>query len=435
METNFSQNQLKDQDNKSSEKILRKCVHCGFCNATCPTYQLLGDELDGPRGRIYLIKDMLENNKPANEKIVKHIDRCLSCYACMTTCPSGVNYMHLIDHGRKHIEKTYKRPLGDRIIRSFLSATLSKSINFRIIAFLTQFLKPFQFFFPKKIREMIRLMPTKFPRKKLPNLKIYYSSNKKKPVARVALLTGCVQKVISPQINEATIRVLNRHNIEVVVPKNIYCCGSLNHHLGKDNLANKDFKNNISTWYEEYLNNGLDAIISNTSGCGTTLKDYGFIFRSDKDLKKKAKKISELTKDITEYLDENVKLNFVERAKNVKEYKIAYHSACSMQHGQKVHNEPINLIKKTGNQIYEIPDGHICCGSAGTYNLLQEGIAKKLLKNKIQNIKKVNPEIICTGNIGCITQIAQSTNIPILHTIEIIDWYTGGPKPEILKKL
>jgi len=434
METNFSQEQLKDDDNNSSEKIFRKCVHCGFCNATCPTYLLLGDELDGPRGRIYLIKDMLENNKPANEKIVKHIDRCLSCYSCMTTCPSGVNYMHLIDHGRNHIEKTYKRPFKDRLIRNFLSITLSKSINFRVIAILTRFIKPFSFFFPKKLKEMINFMPGKFPKKTLPKMKVYSAHKRKKPVARVALLTGCVQKVISPQINEATIRLLNRHGIEVVVSKGIDCCGSLNHHLGKSDLANQTFKKNISIWYDEYLKNGLDAIISNTSGCGTTLKDYGFIFRSD-NLKKEAKKISELTKDISEYLEENVKLNFIKDNKNTKEYKIAYHSACSMQHGQKIHDLPINLIKKTGNQVFNIPDGHLCCGSAGTYNLLQSDIAKKLLENKISNIEKIKPQFITTGNIGCITQIANGTKIPILHTVEIIDWYTGGPKPEVLRKL
>jgi len=435
METKFSEKQLKDQDNKSSEKILRKCVHCGFCNATCPTYKLLGDELDGPRGRIYLIKDMLENNKPANDKIVKHIDRCLSCYSCMTTCPSGVNYMHLIDHGRSHIEKTYKRPFKDRFMRNFLSIVLSNSFNFKLIAILTLFLKPIRFLFPKKINEMISIMPIKFPKKTLSTMRVYSAQKKKKPVARVVLLTGCVQKVISPQINEATIRLLNRHDIEVVVPKNINCCGSLNHHLGKSNLANLTFRNNISIWYDEYIKNGLDAIISNTSGCGTMLKDYGFIFRSNKDFKKKAKKISDLTKDITEYLDENVKLNFITKSKSEKKYRIAYHSACSMQHGQKIHKQPINLIKKTGNEVFDIPEGHLCCGSAGTYSLLQNDIAKELLKNKISNIEKIEPEIISTGNIGCITQIAQGTKIPILHTIEIIDWYTGGPKPEVLRKL
>ena len=435
METHFSKEQLKDKDNSSSEKILRKCVHCGFCNATCPTYNLLGDELDGPRGRIYLIKDMLENNKPANDKIVKHIDRCLSCYSCMTTCPSNVNYMHLIDHGRNHIEKTYTRPLSDRFIRNFLSQVMPHPLRFRIIGILTLLVKPINFIFPKKLREMIKLMPINFPKKNLPKMKVYPAEKRKKPVARVALLTGCVQQVISPQINEATIRLLNRHGVEVVVPKGIDCCGSLNHHLGKSDLAKKTFKKNILIWYDEYLNNGLDAIISNTSGCGTTLKDYGFIFRSDDDLKKKAKKISELTKDISEYLDDNIKLNFIKNKESNKGYRIAYHSACSMQHGQKIHNVPINLIKKTGNKVFDVPEGHICCGSAGTYNLLQTDIAKKLLKNKISNINKINPQFIATGNIGCITQIANGTKIPILHTVEVIDWYTGGPKPKILRYL
>jgi len=435
MQTNFLEKQLLNKDNKSSEKILRKCVHCGFCNATCPTYNLLGDELDGPRGRIYLIKDMIEKNKPANQNIVKHIDRCLSCYSCMTTCPSGVNYMHLIDHGRNHIEKTYKRPFKERLVRNFLSWAIPNATNFKFVAILTFLSKPLHIFFPKQIKEMINFMPKKFPKKTLPKMEVYYAKNKKKPFARVALLAGCVQKVISPQINEATIRLLNRHGIEVVVPKSIGCCGSLNHHLGKEQLAKESFKHNIKVWYDEYLNNGLDAIISNTSGCGTTLKDYGFIFRADKELKKKAKKISQLTKDISEYLNENVKLNFIKNEEVQKKYKIAYHSACSMQHGQKIHKEPIDLIKKTGNDVIEIPEGHICCGSAGTYNLLQTDIAKNLLLGKIKNIEKIKPEIISTGNVGCITQIASGTKIPILHTVEIIDWYTGGPKPEILRNL
>ncbi len=219
--------------------------------------------------------------------------------------------MHLIDHGRMHIEKTYKRPFVDRFIRNLLSKIIPYPLRFKFIGTLTLFIKPISFIFPKKIREMIKLMPLNFPKKNLPKMKIYLAEKRKKPVARVALLVGCVQQVISPQINEATIRLLNRHNIEVVVPKGIGCCGSLDHHLGKNDLAKEIFKKNILIWYEEYLKNGLDAIISNTSGCGTTLKDYGFIFRWDDDLKKKAKKISELTKDIKEYLDENVKLNFI----------------------------------------------------------------------------------------------------------------------------
>ena len=431
MQTSFTEEQLKNKENKSSEEILRKCVHCGMCNATCPTYEINGNELDGPRGRIYLIKDMLENNKPANKKIAKHIDSCLSCYACMTTCPSGVNYMHLIDHGRNHVETTYKRPIFDRLMRTLLSITLPNPKIFKLLLWIVKIIKPFSFLLPKFLKNSLILMPNKIPSKKIKNQKIY-SVTETKTVARVALLIGCVQRVISPEINESTIRLLNRHGVEVVVLPKIDCCGSLNHHLGKAKLAHDSFVKNINLWHEEYLENGLDAIISNTSGCGTTLKDYGFIFRNDKVLKKKAKKISELTKDISEYLDENLKLKFLD---NKGKYKIAYHSACSMQHGQKVHDQPINLIKKTGNEVLNIPEGHICCGSAGTYNILQQEMAGKLLKNKVTNIEKISPDFISTGNIGCITQIASGTTIPILHTVEVIDWLTGGPKPNKLKNL
>jgi glycolate oxidase iron-sulfur subunit len=430
MQTSFTEKQLKNKDNKSSEEILRKCVHCGMCNATCPTYEVLGDELDGPRGRIYLIKDMLENNKPANKKITKHIDRCLSCYACMTTCPSGVNYMHLIDHGRNHVEETYKRPFFDRLMRSLLSFTLPNPRIFLILAVITKIIKPFSFILPKFLKNSLSLMPDKIPSRKIKEQKVYTASGK--TIARVALLIGCVQRVISPEINDSTIRLLNRHGVEVVVLPKIDCCGSLNHHLGKKESAHKAFVKNINLWHDEYLKNGLDAIISNTSGCGTTLKDYGFIFRNDKELKKKAKKISDLTKDITEFLDKNLKLEFNNQS---EKYKIAYHSACSMQHGQKVHEQPINLIKKSGNKVLNIPDGHVCCGSAGTYNILQQEIAKTLLNKKIKNIQSLSPDFISTGNIGCMTQISSGTNIPIVHTVEVIDWLTGGPKPDKLKNL
>ena len=433
MQTSFTDNQLNDKENSSSEKIIRKCVHCGMCNATCPTYLINGDELDGPRGRIYLIKDMLENNKPANAKVAKHIDRCLSCYACMTTCPSGVNYMHLIDHGRNHVEETFKRPLIERMLRSILSFVLPNAKIFRIVAHLSKPIKLISFILPSFFRNSLKLMPLSLPNSKYKDKKNYLPE-KGKPIARVALLTGCVQRVISPEINDATIRLLNRHQVEVIVLKEISCCGSLNHHLGKKELAHKSFVNNINFWHKEYLDNGLDAIISNTSGCGTTLKDYHHIFRNDKEMKKKAKKISELTMDITEFLDESLDLNFKE-VENNRKFKIAYHSACSMQHGQKVHNQPINLIKKTGNEVLDIPEGHLCCGSAGTYNILQQKLAKKLLEQKVKNIKSTSPDIISTGNIGCITQIETGTSIPILHTVELLDWFTGGPKPEKLKSL
>ena len=432
MQTNFTKKQLQDSNISSADGILRKCVHCGFCNATCPTYQIVGDELDGPRGRIYLIKDMLENDKPANEKITKHIDRCLSCYACMTTCPSGVNYMHLVDHARNHIEKTFVRPFFDRFIRNLLSKILPSPTLFRMAGYSARLFYPFRFLFPKKIKNMMKYMPNSFPASRQENKEIY--SPVGKTYARVALLTGCVQRVISPQINDATIDILNRHGVEVIVPKKVDCCGSLNHHLGKEELAHKSFTNNINLWFKWYEEKNLDAILVTTSGCGTTLKDYGYILRDhpDKELRRKAKMVSSLAKDVTEYLGKNIKLNYV---KKDKKFTIAYHSACSMQHGQKIHNQPMDLLKKTGNEIVEIPDGHLCCGSAGTYNLLQDEMAAELLKRKVSNIDKVKPDFISTGNIGCMTQISSGTKIPIVHTIEILNWYTGGEKPTAINLL
>jgi glycolate oxidase iron-sulfur subunit len=432
MQTNFTKKQLQDSNITSADGILRKCVHCGFCNATCPTYQIVGDELDGPRGRIYLIKDMLENDKPANEKIAKHIDRCLSCYSCMTTCPSGVNYMHLVDHARNHIEKTFVRPFFDRFIRSLLSKILPSPTLFRMAGYSARLFYPFRFLFPKKIKNILKYMPNSFPKSKQENKEIY--STVGKTYARVALLTGCVQRVISPQINDATIEILNRHGVEVIVPKQVDCCGSLNHHLGKEKLAHKSFINNINSWFKWYEEKSLDAILVTTSGCGTTLKDYGYIFRDhpDKELRKKAKIVSSLAKDVTEYLGKNIKLNYINQK---KKFKIAYHSACSMQHGQKIHKQPMDLLKKTGNEIVEIPDGHLCCGSAGTYNLLQDEMASELLKRKVSNIDKVKPDFISTGNIGCMTQISSGTKIPIVHTIEVLNWYTGGNKPTAINLL
>jgi glycolate oxidase iron-sulfur subunit len=426
MQTNFTKKQLQNPEVKNTEGILRKCVHCGMCNATCPTFQVLGDELDGPRGRIYLIKDMIENNKAPTEKVVKHIDRCLSCYACMTTCPSGVNYMHIIDHGRNHIERNYKRPWFDRNLRNILSYILPRANVFLTMGLLVKLIKPLAFLLPAKLKDMVSLMPTAFPKPQHKVKKVY--SPEGKVYARVILLTGCVQKIISPQINDSTINILNRHGVEVHVAQELSCCGSLNHHLGKEKLAHKSFVQNINAWSEICSKQPIDAILVNTSGCGTTLKDYGFIFKDhpDKELRRKAKQISELAKDITEYLGKNIKLNFVPQE---KKYKIAYHSACSMQHGQKVHAQPMNLLKQSGNDILEVPDGHLCCGSAGTYNLLQGTMAKELLKRKVENINKIEPDFISAGNIGCITQIATGTQTPIVHTVELLDWFTGGNKP------
>ncbi|MEO1200981.1 MAG: glycolate oxidase subunit GlcF, partial [Pseudomonadota bacterium] len=308
MQTNFTAEQLADPDVAESEKILRTCVHCGFCTATCPTYLLLGDELDSPRGRIYLIKDMLENGKPANEQVVKHIDRCLSCLSCMTTCPSGVHYMHLVDHARAHIEQTYERSWWDRTVRQVLNMILPYPNRFRL-ALLGAFLgKPFKPLFSAipgmgRIAAMLDLAPSRLPtRSAMEGPQMFPAEDERK--RRVALLSGCAQTVLDPEINEATIRLLTRHGVEVILPKGEGCCGALTHHMGKTEESHSFVKRNVDAWTAEIEGEGLDAIIITASGCGTTVKDYGFMLREDSAYAEKAARVSALTKDITEFLED-----------------------------------------------------------------------------------------------------------------------------------
>jgi glycolate oxidase iron-sulfur subunit len=425
MQTNFTETQLADPDIRESEKILRTCVHCGFCTATCPTYALLGDELDSPRGRIYLIKDMLENDRPASEDVVKHIDRCLSCLSCMTTCPSGVNYMHLVDHARHHIERTYRRPWPDRILRGMLGQVLPRPELFRAVLGMARMGRPLAAWLPGKLRAMLALAPAHLPRVS-PTARPQVFASVGPRVRRVALLTGCAQQVLAPQINEATIRLLTRHGCEVVVAKGSGCCGALTHHLGQ---SGQDYaRANILAWSREIAYGGLDAIVINASGCGTTVKDYGFMFRNDPALTEQAHGVSALTRDITELMSEIG----LQAPVHPTGKRVAYHSACSLQHGQRVRNEPKQLLQQAGFTVLDVPEGHLCCGSAGTYNLLQPEIAARLLERKVTNIETTAPDVIAAGNIGCITQIASGTALPAVHTAELLDWATGGPKPRAL---
>jgi glycolate oxidase iron-sulfur subunit len=434
MQTSFTLAQLADPQTYASEKILRACVHCGFCTATCPTYVLLGDELDSPRGRIYLIKEMLEADAPATPEVVKHIDRCLSCLACMTTCPSGVNYMHLVDHAREHIEKTYKRPLLDRALRAILARVLTDPALFRLAAAAGQIVKPvasvFEAFGLRRMAAMLRLAPR---HKLAPPIehtgKLHSAEGQKR--GRVALLSGCINPVLAPSTNEAAIRMLNRNGIEVVVAKGEACCGSLEHHMGRKADALAKARNNIDAWTAEIESGGLDAILITVSGCGTTIKDYGFLLRTDPLYAAKAARVSALAKDVTEYLA-TLKLESAQAPANLT---VAYHSACSLQHGQKVAREPKELLSRFGFLVKDVPEGHLCCGSAGTYNILQPAIAAKLRDRKVANIERLSPDVIAAGNIGCITQIATGTGIPVVHTIELLDWASGGPVPEPLKNL
>ncbi|MFA6264742.1 MAG: glycolate oxidase subunit GlcF [Pseudolabrys sp.] len=433
MQTTFSLTQLLDPQVAESEKILRACVHCGFCTATCPTYVLLGDELDSPRGRIYLIKEMLENDRPATRDVVKHIDRCLSCLSCMTTCPSGVHYMHLVDHARDHIEKTYKRPVADRALRAMLSHVLTNQSLFRLAVVAGKVARPFAAVFAalglSRIAAMVRLTPTTSPAPPSDRArKVYPAAGVRR--GRVALLGGCINPVLSPSTNEATIRLLNRHGIEVAIAEGEGCCGSLTHHMGREEQAFAQARGTIDAWTREFEREPLDAILVTVSGCGTTIKDYGFMFRNDPAYAEKAARVSALAKDVSEYLA-TLELSNT----SPQTLKVAYHAACSLQHGQKIVHAPKDLLSKLGFVVKDIAEGHLCCGSAGTYNILQPALANGLRDRKVANIEKLQPDVIAAGNIGCMTQIASGTSIPVVHTVELIDWATGGPMPEPLARL
>lgn len=435
MKTEFSLAQLADPDIAEADKILRACVHCGFCTATCPTYVLLGDELDSPRGRIYLIKEMLEKNRPPTAEVVKHIDRCLSCLSCMTTCPSGVNYMHLVDQARARIEKGYRRPLGERLLRTALAWILPRPGLLRAGMILGRFGRPLAALLPtpkaetatptllRRIKALLALSPASLPAPGPAGGSVFAASGKKR--GRVALLQGCAQQVLAPRINQAAINLLTRHGIEVVLVKDEQCCGALTHHLGRDDDALARARANIGVWLREAEQNGLDAILVTTSGCGTVIKDYGYMLREDRDFAGPAARISALAKDITEYLG-GISLQPTQQHSDIV---IAYHSACSLQHGQKITLLPKELLSKNGFVVKDVPESHLCCGSAGTYNILQPDIANRLRDRKVANIAMIKPDMIAAGNIGCMVQIAGGTSVPVVHTVELLDWATGGPRP------
>ena len=422
MQTNFTDAQLEIPRIKVANEVLRTCVHCGFCTATCPTYQVLGDELDSPRGRIYLIKDMLESGRPADAHTVKHIDRCLSCLSCMSTCPSGVNYMHLVDEARAHIEETYRRPVMDRVMRWTLSRVLPYPTRFRLAILGAWIARPFRFALPRQLRGMVEFAPKRLPPPSLMDRPQVFPAQGARRM-RVALMTGCAQRALDTDINEATIRLLTRHGAEVVVASGMGCCGALVHHMGRETESHAAAKKNIAAWMAELNGDGLDAIVINTSGCGTTVKDYGHMLRLT-DAAEDAAVISGLTRDISEVM---VELGLSEVS--ARAMKVAYHAACSLQHGQQIKDHPKTLLKAAGFEVVEPRDSHLCCGSAGTYNLMQPEISAKLKSRKVNALMEKAPEVIAAGNIGCMMQISSGVDVPVVHTVELLDWATGGPKP------
>lgn len=425
MQTFFKEGMVKDAETQRSEAIFRNCVHCGLCTGTCPTYQLLGDELDSPRGRIYLLKDMLENGRKPTKDVVEHLDRCLSCLACTTTCPSGVDYMHLIDHGRKVIERDYDRPVFERLYRWFLAQVLPRPGLFRWLlrlAPLGGFAAPLM---PKPLKAALALTPDHLPAPAATDKPSVHPAQMGERRGRVALFPGCAQQVLEPEINASTIRLLTRLGYEVEVVS-APCCGALTHHMGKSDQADATASRMIDAVLAADARDPLDALVITASGCGTTVKDYGAMFQDHPEAAQRAAKVASLARDITEFVSVE---DLSDGTEALSDIKITYHSACSMQHGQKITTKPKTLLKALGAAVREPAEGHLCCGSAGTYNLLQPEISGQLKDRKLRNIAKTQPQIIATGNIGCMKQLEKGVDVPLVHTAQLLDWATGGPKP------
>ncbi|GGL75639.1 glycolate oxidase subunit GlcF [Wenxinia marina] len=449
MQTHFTEEQLQDPGLARANQILRACVHCGFCTATCPTYQVLGDELDSPRGRIYLMKEMLETGRDPDPRTVLHIDRCLSCLACMTTCPSGVHYMHLVDHARAYIERRYRRPPMDRALRWLLARLLPHPGRFRLALLAARVGRPFRALVPEpRLRAMLEMAPRRLPPPSRNDAPQTFPAQGERRM-RVALMNGCAQKALNTDINDATIRLLTRLGAEVVVAKGAGCCGALTHHMGREDEAHASATRNIRAWMREMDGGGLDAIVVNTSGCGTTVKDYGHMFRTAP-LAEEAARVARIAKDVSEVLAELMPTGHGTAPQPAKDdiagtdairpheddrpgpLRVAYHAACSLQHGQKIKSLPKDLLRAAGFEVVEPADPHLCCGSAGTYNLMQPGISGQLKRRKVATLQAVRPDVIAAGNIGCMMQIGGGTRVPVVHTVELLDWATGGPRPRAL---
>jgi glycolate oxidase iron-sulfur subunit len=443
MQTHFTADQLADPKIREADDILRKCVHCGFCTATCPTFVITGDERDSPRGRIWMMRELLESPDSISADTGHHIDRCLGCLSCMTTCPSGVDYAYLVEIGREKLDELVPRPLGDRLLRRLLAATIPHAARFYALLWLARVGRPFAPFIPAQMRAALAKLPTRIPpldpvgantQSYLPTQQINNENNNEsknestQKIRRVALLAGCAQRALDPEINASTIRVLNRLGIEVVVRSEAHCCGALAHHIGETEAADKSVRQALRAWQDEIKNGGLDAIVVNASGCGTMVKDYGHLLKDDRELGHLAAQISAMTMDISQVLAKIGINSIIEPAPEGGRPELAYHSACSLQHGQKIHDLPQQLLRSAGFTVTQPVNPHLCCGSAGVYNILQPDMADGLRTRKLDSLRKTGAIAVAAGNIGCISQLDEDA-LPVRHTVQFIDWASGGPSP------
>ena len=428
MKTAFTADQLADPEIAAADGILRTCVHYGFCTAVCPTYVLTRDENEAPRGRIDLIRAMLEKGGRPDAKTVGHIDSCLSCNACMTTCAVDVDYLHLADIARAYIEENYRRPLGDRLLRRLVARTITDPARFARMTRLARLARPVRALLPGRLRTLVELAPAALPRAQ--DLTGVHPAEGARRM-RVALLQGCVQQALAPEINAATVRLLTRHGVEVVVPPEAGCCGAFTLHMGKADLARAAAARNVDAWHAELEAGGLDAVVVNASGCGTVVKDYARLFAGDPARRDKAAAIAAIARDVTELLaPDDLCL-----PETVVPLAVAYHDACSLQHAQKIRSRPRALLRAAGFDVRDVPEGHFCCGSAGAYNMLQPEMAEALGQRKAAHIESTGAAAVAAGNLGCLAQLGRFTGLPMLHTAELLDWATGGPLPAALREV
>lgn len=428
MQTHFTTEQLAAPRIAEANAILRKCVHCGFCLSACPTYQLTGDENDSPRGRIYLLKDMLQSAKEPEALAVHHIDRCLGCLGCMPACPSAVDYMRLLDLGRQHIAENARRGLVDRVMRRSIARIVSQERLFRPFLGIGQFVAKYMPALPPPFGPLLRsarALPRVQPPAALPPRTQAAGTRRK----RVMLMPGCVQQVLHPEANAAAIRLLARHGADVIVEPAQGCCGALAHHTGAIDLAQESARRNLSAWSSACKGGPIDAVVILASGCGLSLKDYGRLFPPEAPEFQAATEFSASVRDISETLAE---LDLVP-AGNGDRPVVAYQPPCSLEHGQRIRNQPRDLLRAAGFELREITDSHLCCGSAGSYSLLQPEMSGRLKDRKVAAIHAAEVDVVATANIGCQLHLSDAAGIPVVHLVELLDWATGGPMPVRLR--